>query len=184
MNIKQSIEIMKSLADTSRLRVVNALLEKPQYVEELAHRLNLAASTISFHLKKLENAGLVKQRKEQYYIIYELDKQIFEMTLKELADVEDIERLSHEERIESYRQKVIKTFMKKNKLIKLPVQKKKRLIILEEILKRFEHGKKYPEEEINKIIIPVYDDYCIIRRLMVDEGYMHRDKQFYWLKDK
>ncbi len=184
MDIKQSIEIMKALADISRLRVVNALMEKPQYVEELAHRLNLAASTISFHLKKLENAGLVKQRKEQYYIIYELDKTIFEMSLKELTDFEDIERFSHEERLESYRQKVLRTFIKKQKLVKLPVQKKKKLIILEEILKRFKPSKKYTEEEINKIIIPVYEDYCTIRRLMVDEGYMQRNKQFYWLNEK
>ena len=70
MNIERSIEIMKSLADTSRLRVLNVIMEKPHYVEEISHKLDLAASTVSFHLKKLESAGLVQQKKEQYYIIY------------------------------------------------------------------------------------------------------------------
>lgn len=56
MEIAKSIEIMKALADSSRLQALNILMEKPQYVEELAHRLNLAVSTVSFHLKKLEAA--------------------------------------------------------------------------------------------------------------------------------
>ena len=63
MGIKENIEIMKSLADASRLQVLNSLMEKPQYVEEIAQRMNLAVSTVSFHLKKLEKAGLVYKTK-------------------------------------------------------------------------------------------------------------------------
>ena len=139
MDISNSIEIMKSLADTSRLRILNSLMDNPQYVEELSHRLNLAASTISFHLKKLESAGLVTQTKEQYYIVY------------------------------------------KDKLIQLPVQKKKRIIILDEFAKKFKSGKKYAEEDVNELIKQNYDDYCTIRRLLIEEGIMKRDKQFFWL---
>ena len=59
MKIEQSIAIMKALADQSRLAIINSLLERRQYVEELANRHALAPSTISFHLKKLEKANLV-----------------------------------------------------------------------------------------------------------------------------
>jgi predicted transcriptional regulator len=181
VDISNSIEIMKSLADTSRLRILNSLMDNPQYVEELSHRLNLAASTISFHLKKLESAGLVTQTKEQYYIVYKINDKLFSMTLKELTDFDDIERLTHEERINKYRQKVLKTFFKKDKLIQLPVQKKKRIIILDEFAKKFKSGKKYAEEDVNELIKQNYDDYCTIRRLLIEEEIMKRDKQFYWL---
>ena len=58
MTTEQSIAILKALADQSRLAIVNSLLERSQYVEEIAKRHGLAASTVSFHLRKLEQAGL------------------------------------------------------------------------------------------------------------------------------
>ena len=184
MEITQSIEIMKSLADASRLRVLNSLMEKSQYVEELSHRLNLAISTVSFHLKKLEKAGLVYKTKEQYYIIYHVNNELFDKKLKELTSFENIEKYIEDERIEKYKQKVLKTFFNRNKLIKLPVQHKKKLIILEKFKEKFKSGKKYSEEDINNIILQSYDDYCTIRRLMIEENMMKRKNQIYWLNTK
>ena len=178
------INIMKSLADASRLRVLNALMKKPQYGEELAQRLNLAVSTVSFHLKKLEKANLVYKTKEQYYTVYHICEDIFKLSLRELAEFDSLDKYIEDERILKYRQKVLKTFFRKNRLVKLPVQKKKKLIVLEEFIRKFTPGRKYREEEVNDIIIKLYDDYCTIRRLMVDEGIMTRDKQVYLLNKK
>jgi hypothetical protein len=184
MEIAQSIEIMKSLADSSRLRVLNSLMENSQYVEELASRLNLAVSTVSFHLKKLEKAGLIYKTKEQYYITYHVCDNILNQPLINFTKCENLDKFIEDERIEKYRQKVLNTFFKKNKLIKLPVQKKKKLIILEEFLKKIKSDKKYTETEINEIILQHYDDYCIVRRLMIEEGMMKRKNQIYWLNKK
>lgn len=181
MEISQSIEIMKSLADASRLRVLNALLTKPQYVEELANRLNLAVSTVSFHLKKLENAGLVQKVKEQYYVVYTIRDNIFNLTLRELTSFNNLDQFIENERIQSYRNKVLKAFFKKDKLLKLPVQHKKKMIVLDEFIKKFKPGKKYNEEKVNDLIMESYEDYCTIRRLMIEEGIMVRENQVYWL---
>lgn len=183
MNISKSIEIMKSLADTSRLHVLNSLMDKPQYVEELAHRLNLAVSTVSFHLKKLEKAGLVNKVKEQYYIIYHVNYSIFDLSLRELTSFENIDKYIQDERINKYRDKVLKTFIRKGKLIKLPVQHKKKLIILDEFTKKFKTGIKYDEKKVNEIINQVYDDHCTIRRLLIEEGMMIRENQIYRLNN-
>lgn len=181
MNISESIEIMKSLSDTSRLRVLNSLIGKPQYVEEIAKRMDLAESTVSFHLKKLENAKLVYKVKEQYYFIYYVCNEIFNMSLRELINFDNPDKYLQNERIIKYRQKVLKSFFKKEKLVKLPVQWKKKMIVLDEFVKKFKPGKKYREEEVNQIIMQTYFDYCIIRRLMIDEGMMKRENQTYWL---
>ncbi len=181
MDISTSIEIMKSLADTSRLRVLNSLMEKPHYVEELANRLDLAPSTVSFHLKKLEAAGLVNQHKEQYYIIYSVNDDLLNLSLKELTSFENIEKYAQEERIRNYRIKVLKTFFKNKRLVKLPVQRKKRMIILDGYAGMFKKGKKYSEENVNEIIKQSFDDYCTIRRLLIEENLMKREKQIYWL---
>ncbi len=181
MEISESLELFKSLGDTSRLRVFKALTEKSQYVEELSHRLNLAASTVSFHLKKLESAGLVYKTKEQYYITYHAKDDITNKSLKELVDFENPERYIQEQRVEKYRQKVLKVFFKKNRLLKLPVQRKKKLIVLNEFVRKFKPGIEYPEKEVNEIIKKSYDDYCTIRRLMIDEKIMKRKNQVYTL---
>lgn len=181
MEISRSIEIMKSLADASRLQVLNAVMDKPHYVEELAHKLNLAISTISFHLKKLEKAGLINKKKEQYYIVYGLNNELFNLTLRQLTSFDNIDKYIQDERIERYRQKVLKVFFKRNRLTKLPVQHKKKLIILNEFLQLFKMNKKYEEPEVDAIINRLFDDHCTIRRLLIEEGAMQRDRQTYWL---
>ena len=138
MDISESLEIMKSLSDTSRLSVLNSLIGRPQYVEELAERMNLAVSTVSFHLKKLEKAKLVYKVKEQYYIIYHICDEIFNLPLRELINFENPQKFLQEERIKKYRQKVLKTFFKQDKLAKLPVQWKKKMIVLDEFVRKFE----------------------------------------------
>lgn len=172
---------MKSLADTSRLRVLNALMQKPHYVEEISHKLDLASSTISFHLKKLEEAGLVKQKKEQYYIIYSINEKLFDMSLKELTNFDNIEQYAQDKRIKAYRKNVLNAFFKNNKLVRLPVQRKKRLIVLDEFIKKFKTGRIYSEQEVNDIIVKHYDDYCQVRRALIDEKIMKRKKQVYEL---
>ena len=84
MEITESLQIIKALAESSRLILVQALQE-PQCVEELAQRCNLASSTVCFHLGKLEKAGLIRKRKEQYYAVYTLNDAIFDKSLRELT---------------------------------------------------------------------------------------------------
>lgn len=182
MEIEKSIEIMKALADSSRLQALNALMEKPQYVEELAHRLNLAVSTVSFHLKKLESVGLINKNKDQYYTVFSINDELFRLTLKELTSFNNIEKFIQDERIKKYKEKVLKSFIKKGRLLALPVQHKKRLIILDEFAGKFKPGIIYDEKEIDNVIKQVYDDHCTIRRLLIEEGIMQREKQKYWIK--
>ena len=85
-----------------------------------------------------------------------------------------------QERDLKYRQKVIDTFFAYGKLKAIPAQRKKRRIVLEEILKDFEMGRTYDEKEVNLIIAAYHDDFCTIRREMILEGLMMRDHQSYW----
>ncbi len=180
MNAEQSLAIMKALADESRLAIVSSLLEHPQYVEELAKRHALAPSTVSFHLKKLEQAGLISSRKEQYYVMVAANEPVLDTTLKELVAACATGKALQDERIDAYRAKVIATFFPHGMLEKLPAQHKKRLIVLEQFALRFEAGRRYSETEVTGLIRPLFDDYCAIRRFLVDEGMIRRDDGSYW----
>ena len=178
METTDSLKIMKALADSSRLMLVQTL-QQPQYVEELAQRCNLAASTVCFHLGKLEKAGLVRKRKEQYYAVYSLNDDIFAKSLRELTSFPNPEQRAQDERVARYRGKVLKAFTKNGRVARLPAQYKKRLIVVEEILHRFQPGSTYTENEVNDIIGEVYDDYVTVRRILIDEGMMVRNDGSY-----
>lgn len=180
MHPEQSLAIMKALADASRLAIVSSLLERPHYAEELAKRHALAPSTVSFHLKKLEQAGLIRSRKEQYYVVVAINEPLFDTTLREIVAAAPVQRAVQDERIGQYRRKVIDTFFRNGVLEKLPAQHKKRLIVLETFAQRFEPGRRYSESEVTGLIRPYFDDYCTIRRLLVDEQLVARDGTTYW----
>lgn len=181
---RDCIKIFKCLADKSRLLIINNLMESPMYVELLAERLNLAASTISFHLKKLEEAGLVYSIKEQYYVVYNLNKDILSLSLLDLINVAEPEKNVQTEREEQYRKNVIEAFFEYGKLKSIPVQQKKRRIVLEKIAEEFASGKEYTEKEVNIIIADFHDDFCTIRREMVGFNMMERKDGIYKLVNK
>ena len=64
-----ALPIFKCLSDATRLEIIRALADGPKYVELLSERLQRSPSTISFHLKKLEEIGLAEAHKEQYYTV-------------------------------------------------------------------------------------------------------------------
>lgn len=179
METERSLAILKALADESRLAIVHSLLEKSQYVEEIAKRHGLAASTVSFHLRKLEQAGLVAGSKDQYYVVFRANDSIFDTTLRELVSASPVRKDLQGERMNEYRDKVLSTFFTHGTLEKLPAQHKKRLIVLERFAMAFEPGRNYTEPEVTGLIKPLFDDYCTIRRLLVDEGLILRDGTTY-----
>lgn len=177
----QVIQLFKCLADKSRLQILKSLCEEPMYVERIASRLGLTPPTISFHLKKLEEAGIVKSQKDQYYMIYSINEEILNAKILDLIKKESNEKEIQEERELEYRKKVIDSFFSYGKLTSIPVQRKKERIILEEIAKGFELGHIYTEREVNIIIADYHDDFCTLRRDMVAEKLLVRDDKGYQL---
>ena len=70
--MKQFIRVMKALSDPNRVRVLKMLETKQLCVCELKDLIGLAQSTVSKHLKVLEEAGLVDYHKEGSWFIYRL----------------------------------------------------------------------------------------------------------------
>ena len=158
---------------------MKALTSGEMYTELLAERLELTPSTVSFHMKKLEDAGLVVSRKEQYYTVYSLNREVLEKTVYEAAVSEPEQVDDQQKREEAYRQKVLRAFFEYGKLRSIPVQRKKKLICYEQIAGYFELGRVYEEKEVNAVISPIYEDYCTVRRDMIGEGILRREGGWY-----
>jgi predicted transcriptional regulator len=53
------LQVLATLANPHRLRVVAALAQEPNYVSQLARELGISRALLQVHLRKLEAAGLV-----------------------------------------------------------------------------------------------------------------------------
>lgn len=183
MTDTDAIRLFKCLADKSRLHILKSLAVEDMYVERLAERLGLTPATVSFHLKKLAEAGAVTAYKTQYYTMYALCTEVFRARMIDILREESEEAGLQAQRDEEYRKKVLDAFFEYGKLKSIPAQRKKKRIILEEIIKGFEHGRMYPEKEVNLMIAEVHDDFCTLRRDLISEGLMARDQKGYWRVD-
>ena len=179
MTEMQAVQLFKCLADKSRLQILKSLAAEDMYVERLAERLGLTPPTISFHLKKLAEAGAVSAYKSQYYTMYTLRKELFETSILQILSEESDEAALQAERDEQYRKRVLDSFFEYGRLKTIPAQRKKKRIILEEIARSFEKGRIYTEREVNVIIADFHDDFCTIRRDMISEQLLTREKGLY-----
>ena len=73
----------------------------------------------------------------------------------------------------------LETFMPGGKLVAFPHKQEQILAILNEVATKFEPEKKYQEREVNVILEEVNEDYCSVRRWLVDYGYLSRSAGVY-----
>jgi ArsR family transcriptional regulator len=72
-DITQAVHWFHALSDETRLRIVELLTKGERCVCDLQDDLDVAQSRLSFHLKKLKDAGLVADRKEGRWAFYSLN---------------------------------------------------------------------------------------------------------------
>ena len=178
MKSKKSLEIFKALGDKTRLEIVKSLYSKTECLEELSEKFGLTPATLSFHMKKLERAGLVTKTREQYFTNFSLVSEIYDKKLSEIIELINTTAPKND----TFRKKVITNFMHRGKITQFPRQHKKRLILLEEVIKHFAEDKIYKEKEVDKIISEIFSDYCTLRRMLIDEGFMERKEGNYQIK--
>lgn len=71
----QLAELFSALGDTSRIRIVAALMTKDLNVGELAARVGISHSAVSHHLRHLRQMRLVLARKDGRHVYYRIDDQ-------------------------------------------------------------------------------------------------------------
>jgi len=71
------IETIQTLADPSRFRIVEALLDGEQAVNDLVARMDIHQSGVSRHLRLLEEAGFVRVRPDGSRRLYSLRPEPF-----------------------------------------------------------------------------------------------------------
>jgi len=80
-------------------------------------------------------------------------------------------------------EKLINQFFSDGRLNKFPPKEKQRLVILREIAKQLKPDYLYKEQELNEKLKNLYEDYVLVRRYLIDYGFLDRkpDGSEYWL---
>lgn len=75
----------RALAEPTRLQLLRAIARRPRSTEELAHLVGLSAAGTSKSLSLLAEAGLLRRRRDGYYVLYELAPGALSAVLQALA---------------------------------------------------------------------------------------------------
>lgn len=142
-------------------------------------------STIRNHRFKLKEKE--KQAKTLLALMTLLSKYSNNDSNKKLVEIHRRATMVDERYVTTEKEKedIIKNYIKNDKLIKIPRAEKKKIIILQYLLQKFERNKRYTEKEVNEIIKPMHEDFASLRRYLIQYGFMDREDNCsaYWVND-
>jgi len=183
MQLNKIVEFHKALGDLNRVRII-ALLQQGQLSgQEIAGKLGLKPPTITHHISKLREVGLIKERRDKNTIYFSINLKILETSAKSIMTVGTGGNSNMEMSVtEEERSAIINNFFTKDGKLKIyPAQRKKKLVVLAHMIKGLEFGRVYQEKEINEYLKQYHEDYATLRRELIMCQYMYRENSLYEL---
>ncbi|MGG0176844.1 metalloregulator ArsR/SmtB family transcription factor [Gottfriedia acidiceleris] len=183
MQLSKIVDFHKALGDLTRVRIIALLQQGHLSGQEIASKLNLKPPTITHHMSKLREVGLIKERRDKNTIYFSLNTKILEMNAKAIFTVGTGGDSNMEMSVtESERSSIINNFFTKEGKLKIyPAQRKKKLVVLAHMIKGLEFGRVYQEKEINEYLKEFHEDYATLRRELIMCQYMYRENNQYEL---
>ena len=169
--------------DVDRLKIISGLSREPVSAIDLAENLGQNPSEVLRDLVLLENASLVKSFNREGRTFYQFNPKYLDlMAHQRFSKPQNQVDLSSFD-ISEKQQVIIKNNLREDGSLKrIPSQSKKIIAILEYLSQAFEFDKDYSEKEVNTILEHYHPDTAILRRYMVDYGYLGRESNGsrYW----
>jgi ArsR family transcriptional regulator len=75
--LREVVGVHKALADPTRLRLLQRLAEEPATVSELTGHVDLSQPLVSWHLRRLRSAGLIRTERHGREVICTLSREAF-----------------------------------------------------------------------------------------------------------
>lgn len=169
-------EILRALADPERLAIAGRLARAGATATELADSLGLPAARVRKHLTRLTATGIARLAEDRR--TYRLDAETLRWAAEQVGPPREagiaLGAATEDDEV------VLRTFFRNGRLTEIPAKESKRRIVLERIALEFEPGVRYDERQVNAIVGRFFNDHASIRRYLVDEGFLGRERGEYW----
>jgi hypothetical protein len=144
-----------------------------------------SASTIRNHRFKLKEKE--KQAKTFLAMMTLLSKDDSNENNKKLVEIHRGATMVDERYAvtEQEKENILKNYIKNDKISNIPRAEKKKIIILQYLIQKFQRNKRYTEKEVNEIIKSMHEDFATLRRYLIEYGFMERENNgsIYWVND-
>lgn len=169
-------DILRALADPERLAIAGALTRAAATAGTLAESLELPVARVRRHLHRLTTAGVARLAEDRK--TYRFDPETLRWAAEQVGPPREaglaLGAATEDEEI------VLRTFFRDGRLTEIPAKESKRRIVLERIALEFEPGVRYDEKHVNAIVGRFHADHAALRRYLVDEGFLDRERGEYW----
>ncbi|MCA9997947.1 MAG: metalloregulator ArsR/SmtB family transcription factor [Anaerolineales bacterium] len=178
---EQLLQFFKVLGNKNRLQILGLLANQERNVGELALMLDLKEPTVSHHLGLLKELGLVDTRPDGNLRLYRLNQKALERMNKDIFSPRNLATLVDVQKSEeTWEEKVLKAFVANGRLLDIPARRKKRLVVLTWLVQQLDPTRQYHELELNDWLKQFHDDCASLRRYMVEEQLLIRERNTYW----
>jgi hypothetical protein len=168
-------ELVGLLADPDRRAVFAALVLGATDLDDVRRSTGLDARGASRALQRLVDTGLVVRGDDG---VLHLLGEAFAMAAR--AEAEQDPRPDEHAGASEDAGRVLRAFVRDGRLVSIPASHAKRLVILDWLAQRFEPGRRYSEREVNDVIVAVHPDTAALRRYLVDDEFLTRERGEYW----
>jgi hypothetical protein len=173
-------QLIALLADPIRLRVFAALVlaptEQPQSAADVSERADVPIRDTARALARFEEVRLASRSGDGWVATPD-------PTLREAVEAlpkQKDDALPDIAPTDAATASVLRGFFARGRLTHVPLAHAKRMLVLDYLAQAFEPGVRYPEAEVNEILLKYHDDCAALRRYLVDADFLSRSENFYW----
>jgi hypothetical protein len=159
-------ELLALLAEPDRLRAMAAVALGAGNLAEVAERTGLEPRAAARALSRLVAGGLLDGEAGKGYRVR--TEALQAAAIPPAAEAEGPETTA------AQGDEVLRRFIHKGRLLAMPAAHGKRLVVLDHLAGLFEPGRRYPEPEVNELLGRYHPDYAMLRRYLVDDGFLDR----------
>ena len=159
-------ELLALLAEPDRLRALAAVALGAGTLAEVAEQAGLEPRAAARALSRLVAGGLLDGEAGKGYRVR--TEALQAAAIPPAAEAEGPEATA------AQGDEVLRRFIHKGRLLAMPAAHGKRLVVLDHLAGLFEPGRRYPEPEVNELLGRYHPDYAMLRRYLVDDGFLDR----------
>lgn len=163
------------MTDDDRLKCLAAVVLGARSEAAVAEVTGLTERPVHRAVARLTSAGLVRAAADGLEVAADQIRQAAQVAARMRMEITPASLGATPEQAA-----VLRGFFDDGRLVSIPVQRSKRLVVLDLLAQQFEPGRLYPETEVNALLGRFHPDFAALRRYLVDEEFLERREGTYW----